>query len=89
MAGIVRKNIALGIYASGIVVSAINGIYDENLKLRQRVEKGYTNTMPVYAINSFGGALIGTYTGLFWPFTVIGQITLKIYDYTDTTSRKN
>ena len=89
MAGIVIKKTTLGIYASGIVASSVYGIYDENLNLQRRAEKSDSQLMSVYAINSFRGALTGTFAGLFWPFTAIGQITLMIHDYTYTTSRKN
>ena len=63
------EKLAIGLYSTGILAGTMVGIHTQTLE----VEKTYTNPNYFdYAINSLGGALIGTFTGVFWPCTVIG-----------------
>jgi hypothetical protein len=74
------KNIAIGIYGTGIVISSMIGIRQQNLRLDKRKKKGDTTIdYADYLINSCGGLMIGTYTGLFWPITVLGRALVMIF----------
>ena len=68
--------IVFGIYGGGICVSSIFGIREQNLKIekykRQGIDISYTN----YAMESFGGFMIGGLTGLWWPATLIGRASV-------------
>lgn len=70
------SNIALGIYGTGIVVSSIIGIREHNLKIEKYKKEGRKIDYTDYALESFGGLMIGGFMGTLWPITVIGRASV-------------
>jgi hypothetical protein len=70
------SNIALGIYGTGIVVSSIIGIREQNLKIEKYKKEGRKIYYSDYAMESFGGLMSGGFMGTIWPITVIGRVSV-------------
>jgi len=70
------SNIALGIYGTGIVVSSIFGIREHNLKIEKYKKEGRKIYYADYAMESFGGLMMGGFMGTMWPITVIGRASV-------------
>lgn len=77
---ILIKRIAIGIYGTGIGISSMIGIRQQNLRLDKRKKTGDTTIdYADYLINSCGGLMIGTYAGLFWPITALGRALVMVF----------
>ena len=80
------SKIATGIYGAGICVSSFCGIREQNLKLKKNYKYNTDNDNFDYAIVSFGGLMIGGFTGLWWPITLIGRASVM---FSPTEEEKN
>jgi hypothetical protein len=70
------SKIVMSIYCGGICASSINGIIEHNLKLEKLKSLGTNINYADYAFESFGGLMIGGFTGIWWPATLIGRVAL-------------
>jgi TRAP-type C4-dicarboxylate transport system permease large subunit len=73
------QNIAVAMYSAGVIISIGKGIYDANVRLEKAKKNGYNIMYKDYAMESFGGAIIGMVCGLMCPFTVCGRLSVMIF----------
>ena len=67
-------NSAKYIYGAGIVGSSILELRNENISLDNKVKNGKSVNALDYTMTSVLGIMVGTYTGVFWPITILGRI---------------
>ena len=74
------KKIASYVYGAGILTNALLSIHDENLKIEyaKQKHKNINITVNDYALHSFGAACAGAVSGIMWPITVIGRLSVMI-----------
>lgn len=73
------KKIASYVYCSGILSNVIICVRNENLKLdREKNQNQMDITVVNYGYSSFVAACIGTVSGLTWPITFIGRLSVMI-----------
>jgi hypothetical protein len=78
------------VYIGGIIISIGKGIHDANLCIEDSEknsaiikpnEKNSAVIKPItYAMYSFGGAVEGLVSGLFWPLVAFGQVSTRIFN---------
>ena len=70
--------IASYVYGSGILANVLICIRNENLKLDNEKQNNIDITAIDYGFRSIGAACVGTITGVLWPITVIGRLSVMI-----------
>ena len=78
------KLIAGRVYGLGVGMSALNGVYQENKNLSGMRCVDYYD----YSMASICGACMGIWSGVIWPLTAIGRISVGI-DNIITISKNN
>lgn len=73
------KKVALTVYGAGIACNTFEAIRYHNKELVASSNK-YSNKITYidYFCASIQGLYLGSFTGLWWPITAIGQVALKI-----------
>ena len=72
------KKIASYVYGAGILANALICIRNENLKLDNAKQNNIDITVVDYGFLNFGAACAGTVSGIMWPITVIGRLSVMI-----------
>jgi len=70
--------IASYVYGAGILANVLICVRNENLKLDHAKQNNLDITVVHYGFCSFGAACAGTVTGIMWPITVIGRLSVMI-----------
>jgi hypothetical protein len=77
------KKIITSVYVAGIGVSSLIGIRELNIETDTKNKQLRKVDYSDYAMQSAFGFMVGTYTGLFWPITVVGRLSVKLFPPSD------